>query len=86
MTPQELRTDYVIEHNSDYHLDPNLITSGRAVRYIEWLEKKVIDLTESLQFQQDMNALAVGPDVCPKCFKQIADFIKSITKFKGMSV
>ena len=26
------------------------------------------------------------PDVCPKCFKQIADFIKSITKFKGMSV
>ena len=67
MTPRELRTDYVIEHNSDYHLDPNLITSGRAVRYIEWLEKKVIDLTESLQFQQDMNALAVGPDVCPKC-------------------
>ena len=66
MTPQELRDQFTLSENKTCFAC-NGIALMPTHQYVSWLEQKVINLTASLQFQQDMNALVVGPDVCPKC-------------------
>ena len=75
MTPEELRDQFKIKTGRKA-----VGFRGASNDYVEWIEQKVIDLTASLQFQQDMNALTVGPDVCPRSGSE--DFEKWYEQYK----